>query len=75
VLGIWESNISWDAQVKFVSQYRDDILVGIWRITGVDMVAHRDAILILAPQGHPFPLESGDVLMFKDDTKGVKDNE
>jgi len=39
------------------------------------MVAHRDAILILAPQGHPFPLESGDVLMFKDDTKGVKDNE
>jgi hypothetical protein len=68
VSGVWSGG-NWDTREKFiVRHFRNEILIGIWQVAGVDKIAHRDAIAILSPEGNPHPVRSGDILVFGEGT-------
>jgi len=64
VSGVWSGG-NWNIKEKFiVRHFRDEILIGIWRIVGIDKIAHKDAVAILSPEGNPHPIKSNDILVF-----------
>lgn len=68
VSGVWSGG-NWNTREKFIARhFRNKILIGIWQIVGVDKIAHKDAIVILAPDGDPHSIRAGDILVFGEGT-------
>ncbi len=64
VSGVWSGG-NWNIKEKLVARhFRNEILIGIWQVAGVDKIAHRDAVVILSPKGNPHPIKSNDILVF-----------
>jgi len=66
VVGVWSGG-SWSPSTQaIVRQYRENNLVGVWQIGGVEYPARQqlDALLVLEPQGAALPPLAGDVLVF-----------
>jgi hypothetical protein len=68
VQGVWTGGV-WEPSTKaVVRQYRGNILVGVWRIAGVDIPSrqHSDAVILLEPQGGVLTPQKNDIIVFGD---------
>jgi hypothetical protein len=68
VQGVWTGGI-WEPSTKaVVRQYRGNTLVGVWRITGVDIPSRQysDAVILLEPEGGVLTPQKNDIIVFGD---------
>jgi hypothetical protein len=68
VQGVWTGGI-WEPSTKaVVRQYRGNTLVGVWRMTGVDIPSRQysDAVILLEPEGGVLTPQKNDIIVFGD---------
>lgn len=68
VAGVWSGGKWSPGSDLLVRQYRDKLLMGIWRIAGVDLLSRKrtDPVLLLTPIKASATIEDQDILVFGD---------